>query len=166
LKELKSIDFNNYALLPTKFQDNVSVQKSLELLDTGQADSWKECAQIMAQENIQRRQFEEMKHQTNDLNQIISNQEQMINNQETQINGLNILNKNVQTINESISNLATTIEKQGTAVKHRLDVVAVNQGVQMFQAKEFHQEQLEAMRDSCDVIARRAYMSPAYYQYG
>lgn len=165
LIQLKSIDFNDYNLLPSKYQDNISVQKSLDLLDTGRADNWKDCVQIMEQESFQKQQFEEMKRQTKNQEHIISNQEQMINNQEDQINSMNVLNKNVQEINEGIKNLATTIERQGTAVKRRMDVVAINQGRQMFQSREFHKEQLEAMKDSTDALAKSAYMSPAYYQY-
>ncbi|CAJ1201032.1 hypothetical protein CPR19088_GLDEOEPO_00835 [Companilactobacillus paralimentarius] len=167
LNELNEIDFNNYALLPSKFQDNVSVKKSLDLLDSGQADNWKDCVQIMAQESIQQKQFDEMKRQTKNQEHIISNQEQMIHNQDQELNILNVLNKNVVTIKNSIKELATNIEKEGQAVNRKLTVVAANQGMQMFQAKRFHKEQLEEMRKSCQELAyqNRVYNNPVYYNY-
>ncbi|GEO63513.1 hypothetical protein [Companilactobacillus nantensis] len=165
LNELNEIDFNNYALLPSKFEDNVSVKKSLDLLDSGQADNWKDCVQIMAQESIQQKQFDEMKRQTKNQEHIISNQEQMIHNQDQELNILNVLNKNVVTIKNSIKELATNIEKEGQAVNRKLTVVAANQGMQMFQAKRFHKEQLEEMRKSCQELAyqNRVYNNPVYY---
>ena len=167
LNELNTIDFSNYALLPFNYQDNMSVQKSLELLAAGRANNWQDCVQIIEQERVQQRQFSEMQRQTKNQEQIISNQEQMINNQEQQLDRPDVLNENVQAINASVVNLATKIEKQGAAVNRHLDVVAANQGLQMFQQKKFHKEQLEEMRASCKVMAygTGAYMNPYYYQH-
>lgn len=176
LAEFLALNFSNYQLFPAVYRDNRSLHDSLYFLQTGQASNWKDCAQLLAQQEFQQKQLAEVHNQTlnqqamlnnqkemiNNQKQQLSNQQQMLINQQTQIEQLNDVNQNIQNLNKQIAQLSGTVRRHGVIQEAQMAAIIHKQSKEIFQAQRFHEQDLIRMQNSVKAITSSADYNTSY----
>ncbi|QCQ03725.1 hypothetical protein FAX13_03635 [Ligilactobacillus animalis] len=165
LEELNRLDFSDYGKFPKKYQNNIDIQRAFELVETGRASDWEKCANVMAKEDVDQKHFKNQDTMIKNQDIMIDNQERMLHNQDKLFDEMHDSNQQIEELNYQIDQMAKNIERHAVKQERRLSQIAANQGVQIFQSKKMHKEQLLEMRKSVASIQETIYNRPIQVHY-
>ena len=165
IAELNRLDFSDYSKFPKKYQNNQDIQRAFEIVEDGRASSWEKCANVMAKEDFDSKHLENQDTMIKNQDTMIDNQEKMLHNQANIYAEMQRSNQQIEDLNLQIEQMAQDMEKHARKQERQMTQIAANQGVQIFQSKKFHQEQLNEMQKSVATIKETIYNRPVQVHY-